>query len=175
MPRQGYFFSLKRCSLSIKIFFLRLLIPQARPPKECYHPLYHPRTQDHSLSHTCPGDHGHPWPADLDPISPARWTSAFPPLSVQSVRSVKFTWSQCRIGRGPSATILLPYKWTTYCVYNIIISSSKQPAKQASKYPGKKQPKGKRKPEKKRKAHHLAKSANPIIVTQMTLTLLRNG
>uniref|UniRef100_A0A3P8X9Q7 HTH CENPB-type domain-containing protein n=1 Tax=Esox lucius TaxID=8010 RepID=A0A3P8X9Q7_ESOLU len=48
------------CSLSIKIFSLRLLLPPARPPKDCYHPLYHPRPQDHSLSHPHPLDHGRP-------------------------------------------------------------------------------------------------------------------
>ena len=46
-------------------------------------------------------------------------------------------------------------------------SSSKQPAKQASKYPGNKHPKGRGKPGKKEK-QSIAKSAKPIMVTQMT-------
>ncbi|XP_035852568.1 uncharacterized protein LOC116050023, partial [Sander lucioperca] len=50
-------------------------------------------------------------------------------------------------------------------------SSSKQPAKQASKYPGSKQPKGKK--SRAREANHLAKSATPTMVTQVTLRLLR--
>lgn len=101
-------------------------------------------------------------------------------LSVQSVRSVKFTdlisvphRERAIIKRAKPPSYHLTSEQHIEYIKTKNHPASNQPRKPASTRAASNQ-KGKES-QKKRKAHHLAKSAKPIMVTQMTLRPLRNG